>query len=172
MSRIAYLAVLSENPDSLAGFYVKYFGFTELGRTADGDVTLSDGGFNVTLFRNRPDLGKPRMELGLHHIGIAVDSIDDAVARYLEHYQRGTVIAESGELSRGEVRIHDPECNPVTLSEHNFGIASGPPRVPRIAHIALNALDPEAVEDFYMQMFGYPELWAAHGDRPYGGHRP
>lgn len=165
MARIAYLAVLSENPESLAAFYVKYFGFGELGRTPEGDVTLTDGGFNVTLFRHRPDLGEPRMELGLHHLGIAVDSIDDAVARYLEHYPRGTVIAESGDLSRGEVRIHDPECNPVSLSERNFGLTPGSPRVPRIAHIALNALDPETVEDFYIKMFGYPELWAAHAAR-------
>ena len=141
MARISYLAVLSEDPASLAGFYAPYFGFTELGRTADGDVTLSDGGFNLTLFRHRPGLGEPRMEPGLHHLGIAVDNIDDTVARYLAHYPRGTVIKESGELSRGEVRIHDPECNPVSLSARNFGIAPGPPRVPRIAHIALNALE-------------------------------
>ncbi|MEE8223004.1 MAG: VOC family protein [Alphaproteobacteria bacterium] len=165
MARIGYLAVLSEDPESLAGFYVRYFGFEELGRTKDGDLTLTDGGFNITLFRHRPDLGEPRMELGLHHLGIAVDNIDDAVARYLEHYPRGTVIAESGELSRGEVRIHDPECNPVSLSARNFGILPQAPRVPRIAHIALNALDPEAVEDFYMKMFGFPELWAAHAAR-------
>lgn len=165
MARIAYLAVLSEDPASLAGFYARYFGFEELGRTADGDVTLTDGGFNLTLFRHRPDLGEPRMERGLHHLGIAVDSIDDTVARYLKRYPRGTVIKESGELSRGEVRIHDPECNPVSLSARNFGITPKPPRVPRIAHIALNALDPEGVEDFYMNVFGFPELWAAHAAR-------
>ncbi|MCZ6849226.1 MAG: VOC family protein [Alphaproteobacteria bacterium] len=165
MARIGYLAVLSEDPDSLAGFYARYFGFEELGRSPDGDVTLSDGGFNITLFRHRPDLGEPRMEPGLHHLGIAVDDIEHTVARYLEHYPRGTVIAESGELSRGEVRIHDPECNPVSLSTRNFGTKPEAPRVPRIAHIALNALDPEAVEDFYMKVFGFPELWAAHAAR-------
>ncbi|MDX1483703.1 MAG: VOC family protein [Alphaproteobacteria bacterium] len=165
MARIGYLAVLSENPDSLAGFYAKYFGFTELGRTSEGDVTLTDGGFNLTLFRRRPGLGEPRMELGLHHLGIAVDSIDEVVARYLELYPRGTVREESGDLSRGEVRIHDPECNPVSLSQRNFGVTPEAPRVPRIAHIALNALDPETVEGFYMNLFGYPELWAAHAKR-------
>ncbi len=165
MARISYLAILSQDPENLAGFYVRYFGFDELGRSDHGDVTLSDGGYNVTLFRQRPDLGEPRMEPGLHHLGIAVDSIDDVVARYLKHYPRGTVVAESGDITRGEVRIHDPECNPVSLSERNFGITPGPARVPRIAHIALNALDPEAVEDFYMKIFGYPELWAAHAKR-------
>ncbi len=166
MSRIRYLAVLSREPVSLANFYVRYFGFKELGRTAEGDVTLTDGGFNVTLFRHRPDLGEPRMELGLHHLGISVDSIDDVVARYLEHYPHGTVIEESGDLSCGEVRIHDPECNPVSLSERNFGLDPEPVEaIPRIAHIALNALAPEIVEEFYMKLFGYPELWAAHAKR-------
>ena len=148
MARIRYLAVLSREPESLADFYVRYFGLKELGRTAEGDVTLNDGGFNVTLFRHRPELGEMRMEIGLHHLGIAVESIDEVVARYLELYPRGTVIDESGGLARGEVRIHDPECNPVSLSELNFGLDAEPvERTPRIAHIALNALVPEMVEE-------------------------
>ena len=166
MARIRYLAVLSREPNSLADFYVRYFGFKELGRTPEGDVTLTDGGFNFTLFRHDPGLGEPRMEIGLHHLGIAVDSIDEVVARYLKHYPRGTVIEENGDLSRGEVRIHDPECNPVSLSQRNFGLDPDPViRIPRIAHIALNALDPETVEAFYMNIFDYPELWAAHAKR-------
>ena len=52
---------------------------------------------------------------------IAVDNVDEVVARYRARYPRGTVIAESGDLQHGEVRIYDPECNPVTLSQNNFG---------------------------------------------------
>jgi catechol 2,3-dioxygenase-like lactoylglutathione lyase family enzyme len=162
MSRIRYLAVLCADPARLAGFYGHYFGLDELGRTPAGDVTLTDGGFNLTLFKQRPQLREPRMEPGLHHIGIAVDDVDAAVARYRAFNPRGIVVAESADLQHGEVRIHDPECNPVTLSGRNFGLSGAAARLPRIAHMALNALDTELVRDFYREVFGFRELFEAH----------
>jgi catechol 2,3-dioxygenase-like lactoylglutathione lyase family enzyme len=165
MARIRYLALLCAEPAALAGFYRRNFGFHELGASADGDVTLTDGGFNVTLFRNRPDLHEPRMESGLHHLGIAVDNVDEVVARYRKRYPRGTVIAESGDLAHGEVRIFDPECNPVSLSQKEFGLPGADKNVPRIAHMALNALDTEAIRDFYRDIFGFREVFEAHKHR-------
>jgi catechol 2,3-dioxygenase-like lactoylglutathione lyase family enzyme len=165
MSSIRYLALLSTQPDLLAGFYRHHLGLDELGRTPEGDITLTDGGFNLTFFRLRPQLHEPRMELGFHHLGIAVENLDEVLARYRARYPRGVVVAESDDLQHGEVRIHDPECNPVSLSARNFGL--GPSdgrasRIPRIAHVALNALDTEAVRDFYQEIFGFRELFEAH----------
>ena len=177
MARIRYLALLSPAPEALARFYTGHCAMTEIARTPDGDITLSDGGFNVTIFRLRDGLGEPRMEPGFHHLGIAVDSIDEVKARYLELYPRGCVVEEAGEPARGAVRIHDPECNPVTLSECDFGLppsletggsetgGAGTAPNPRIAHIALNALDPGPVCDFYTGLFGFRELFAAHAHR-------
>jgi catechol-2,3-dioxygenase len=162
MARIRYLAMLCAHPASLAAFYARNFGLAEIGHSEGGDVTLTDGGFNVTLFRNRPALHEPHAENGLHHLGIAVDNVGDIVARYLTHYPRGTVIAESGDLQHGDVRIFDPECHPVTLSQRQFGLRDAAARVPRIAHIALNALDTEAILDFYRHIFGFRELFEAH----------
>jgi len=164
MARIRYLAFLCADPAALADFYRHDFGLDEIGRSADGDITLSDGGFNVTLFRLRPSLREPRMELGLHHLGIAVDDVEAAVARYRTRYPRGTVIAESGDLQHGEVRIFDPECHPVTLSQTNFGLPAGSARIPRIAHMALNALDTEAILAFYTGVFGFREVFEAHAE--------
>ena len=73
--------------------------------------------------------------------------------------------AEADDLQHGEVRIHDPECNPVTLSRRNFGLPAAEARIPRIAHLALNALDPEAMLDFYQDVFGFRELFEAHKER-------
>jgi catechol 2,3-dioxygenase-like lactoylglutathione lyase family enzyme len=160
--RIRYLAILCADPAALAGFYQRHFGMAEIGRNPDGDVSVSDGAFNITLFRLRPQLREPRMEIGLHHIGVAVDNIDAVVARYRARYPRGTVIAQSGDLQHGQVRLYDPECNPVVLSQNNFGLGAGELRVPRIAHFALNALDTEAIRDFYREIFGFRELFEAH----------
>lgn len=162
MARIRYLAVLCTEPAALAAFYVRNFGMTELGRAAAGDVTLTDGAFNLTLFRNRRDLHEPHKAIGLHHLGIAVDNVDEVVARYRARCPRGTVVAESGDLQHGDARIYDPECNPVTLSQRDFGLDSAPARIPRIAHLALNALDTDAILDFYREVFRFRELFEAH----------
>jgi catechol-2,3-dioxygenase len=162
MNRIRYLAMLCAEPIQLAAFYARHFGLQELERSAAGDVTLSDGGFNLTLFKQRPGLREPHTEIGLHHLGVAVDDIDAVVARYQARYPRGTVVRESGDLQHGEVRIFDPECHPVTLSQKNFGLGDAVQRAPRIAHLALNALDTEAILDFYREVVGFRELFEAH----------
>jgi len=164
MSRIRYLAMLSEEPAKLAGFYARNFGLSELGRSSAGDVSLTDGSFNFTFLRPRPQLREPHMTIGLHHLGIAVDDIDAVVARYCAFSPRGTVVAESGDLQHGQARIYDPECNPVTLSATDFGLPASEPRTPRIAHIALNVLDTEAILAFYRDVFGFRELFAAHAE--------
>ncbi|HEY6255620.1 MAG TPA: VOC family protein [Xanthobacteraceae bacterium] len=162
MSRIRYLAVLCTEPAALAGFYRRCFGMAEIGRSFAGDHTLTDGGFNLTLFKQRPQLHEPRMEGGLHHLGIAVENLEATLARYRAFNPRGVIMPESDDLQHGEVRIHDPECNPVSLSQRHFGLDAAGGRIPRIAHIALNALDTELVRDFYTQVFGLRELFEAH----------
>ena len=157
MARIRSLTMLCADPAALANFYIANFGMEHAARSGSDDATLTDGGFRVELIKRRPGLRELRLENGLHHIGIAVGDIDAVVARYRAHYPRGTVITEGG-----DVRIHDPECNPVVLSRDNFGLRASPLRVPRIAHLALNALDPEAIRDFYRDVFGFRELFDAH----------
>jgi catechol 2,3-dioxygenase-like lactoylglutathione lyase family enzyme len=163
MTRIAYLAMLCADPAALARFYARSIGMDEVSGNGAGDVTLSDGSFNLTLFKTRAALHEPHMENGLHHIGVAVDDVEAVVARYRTRYPRGTVVAENGDLQHGQVRIYDPESNPVTLSQSNFGLPAGATaRIPRIAHLALNALDTEAIRDFYRDMFGFREVFEAH----------
>jgi catechol 2,3-dioxygenase-like lactoylglutathione lyase family enzyme len=163
-ARIGYLAILSENPDKLARFYTEHLSFTEMGRSAAGDVTITDGAFNVTIFLRRHELNELSMEIGQHHIGIAVDSIAEIEERYRKFYPRGTFRREAGDLQHGEARIYDPECHPVTLSERNFGLSAPKAGLPRIAHIAFGALDPGALHDFYANVFGMRELFVAHAE--------
>ena len=81
MGRIRYLAAISNIPSELAKFYVEEFGMREVGRSDDGDVSLTDGYFNFTLFRQKLDLIEIRKDLGLHHLRVEVDSIEEIVAR-------------------------------------------------------------------------------------------
>lgn len=167
MARIRYIAILSENPGELAKFYQRFLHMEEIGKSAAGDVSLSDGFYNFALFKKRPALGEPRMELGLHHIGLEVESIEETKARYLKFNPRGVVIKEPRDAHHGELRIYDPECHPVSLSERGFGVKETE-QLPRIRHVAYNALDPETMLLFYSQVLGLRELGTSHERREQG----
>ncbi|MDX1484298.1 MAG: VOC family protein [Alphaproteobacteria bacterium] len=166
--QLRYLAILSHNPSALAAFYNRVFALRELARSDDGDVALTDGYVNISLYRLRPQLGEPRLELGLHHIGFQVDDLDRVIARYHAINPRGLVVEEPDNLSRGEARIFDHECLPVTLSKGDFGVGGDVDRLPRMRHVAFNALDPERFGDFYQQVFGLRELGAMRAFRRRG----
>lgn len=158
LARIRYLSFLTENPDRLAAFYARHFDLDEQGRSKDGDVTLTDGFYNLTFLKTRPELHEPRMEAGLHHIGLEVDSLKEVEQRYQAFNPNWPVVKEPGGLHFGEMRIYDPEGNPVSVSEKSFGMRDGTNRFPRLRHIAYNALWPEGILNFFVQVFGFREL--------------
>ena len=136
MARIRYLAMLCADPAALAGFYRHNFGLDEARpqrrrrRHADRRRLQPDA---VPQSRRA---ARAAHGAGLHHLGIAVDDVDAVVARYRARYPRGTVIAESGDLQHGEVRIYDPECNPVTLSQNEFRACATRHRACRASRIS------------------------------------
>lgn len=169
MATLRYIAFISENPDKITEFYNRFLGTKELGRSAEGDISVTDGFYNLTFFKKRAALQEPIMEVGLHHIGLQVDSIEDVKARYMKFNPRGVIVEESGDLHQGEVRIYDPECHPVSLSEKSFGVsANDEKRFPRIRHIAYNALDPERMLQFHNQVLGLRELPPSYVRRQQG----
>ena len=167
MARIRYVAALSRDPDALASFYTGYLEMKELGRSAEGDVSLTDGLYNLTLFRKREGLGELSTRRGLHHIGLQVEDLGEARARYQKFNPRGLVVREPDDIHHGAIRIFDPECNAVTLSEGSFGVAEER-GFPRIAHVAFNALDPEIMLNFYVQVLGLREVESSYVRRREG----
>lgn len=167
MGRIRYVATMSRDPDALAGFYTQYMGMKELGRSPEGDVSLTEGLYNLTLFRKRQSLGEFHLRRGLHHIGLQVDDLNEVRARYQKFNPRGVVVTEPAGLHHGAIRVFDPECNPVTLSEGSFGVEEGS-GFPRIAHVAFNALDPEVMLNFYVQVLGLREVESSYKRRRSG----
>lgn len=167
-ARIRYLSFLSDTPAELAGFYARQLGFDEVGRAPDGDVTLTDGFFNITFLRRRPQLHEPHNEIGLHHIGLEVDSIAEAETRYRAFNPNWPIVKEPGGLHFGEARIYDPEGNPISLSQTSFGMREGTNRMPSLRHIAYNALWPEGTLNLFTQVFGFRELSASFERRQQG----
>lgn len=169
MATLRYVAYLSENPEKLVDFYHRFLGTEELGRSAAGDITITDGFYNLTFFKKRPALGEMQMETGLHHIGLEVNDLEEIKGRFFKLNPRGMIIEEPNDLQHGEIRIHDPECRPVTLSTKGFGVPKGKQtKFPRVRHIAYNALDPETMLLFYTQVLGLRELPSSYERRRQG----
>jgi catechol 2,3-dioxygenase-like lactoylglutathione lyase family enzyme len=156
--RLRYLAFLSRDPDSISNFYTRHFGLDEISRSNQGDVSLTDGFYNLTFLKAREELMELDQTLGLHHVGLQVDSLDRVTTRYRDLAPRAEIIEERGGPHFGECRIYDPEARPVTLSTGDFGVGGEAKNLPRVAHIAFNALDPTNIMQFYETLFGFREL--------------
>jgi|LNFM01.1.fsa_nt_gb catechol 2,3-dioxygenase-like lactoylglutathione lyase family enzyme len=171
MGKVRYLALLSQQPEELARFYTGYFNMKELGRSTDGDISFTDGYVNITVFKMRPSLREfePRLAMGMNHLGVEVDSIEETVERYLKYNPKGLVIPEPGGLHYGEMRIHDPEFMPISLSEKGFGVPTRESQMPKMLHLALNAFHPPTVMEFYQQVFGLRPLEKSNAIRVRAG---
>ena len=156
MARIRFLTALSNDPEALVEFYSGYFGMHVLARSEEGDVSLTDGYFNLTFLRMRRRLRalEPRFGIGLNHFGLEVESIDRTLERYHAYNPLGIAVPEPGGPHFGEMRIYDPEFMPVSLSERGFGMTTNEAAMPRLLHVALQAFSPPAVSEFYRHVFG------------------
>jgi len=169
MATLRYIAFLAEKPEKLVDFYHRFLGTEELGRSPEGDITITDGFYNLMFFKKRSGLGEMHMDTGLHHIGLQVDDLEDVKARFLKLNPRGVIIPEPDDLQHGEIRLHDPECRPVTVSTKSFGVAASmEKKFPRVRHIAYNALDPETMLLFYTQVFNLREIPSSYERRRQG----
>jgi catechol 2,3-dioxygenase-like lactoylglutathione lyase family enzyme len=154
--QLSYLAIVAERPEALADFYSRHFGLTELGRSAAGDVSMTDGYFNLTFLKQRPGLETDNGK-GLHHFGLAIDDIREIEARLEEHFPDVEIVPENGDLHHGEYRVRDPNGYPVSLSTRHFGVSPRPRGLPSIRHIAMSVPNREEVTRFYATIFGLRE---------------
>lgn len=160
-ARIRHLAFLSDHPEELATFYTRQLGLEALHRSAEGDVSLTDGFYNLSFIKRRPELNETRNELGLHHIGVEVDGADEVAAvreRYRAFCPNLPLVEEKRGPYFGDFRIFDPEGLPVSVSQSAFGMGPILDRLPRVRHIAYNALWPEGILNFFVLVFGFKEL--------------
>src|SRR5579862_514488 len=120
-AQVSYLAMVSEQPERMANYYQTYFGLRELGRNADGDISLTDGFYNVSILKRRSGLGEDNDEVGIHHFGVAIDDIHEIEGRLEEFAPDCDIRGEKGDLHHGEYRLIDPNGLPVSLSVKHFG---------------------------------------------------
>jgi catechol 2,3-dioxygenase-like lactoylglutathione lyase family enzyme len=98
MATLRYVAFISENPEKLTDFYHRFLGTEQIGRSAEGDISITDGFYNLTFFKSRPGLNEMRMDCGLHHIGLEVDDLEAVKGRFLDLNPRGMILQEPDDV--------------------------------------------------------------------------
>lgn len=159
---IRYLAIVSRDPERLAHFYTGSFGMRELGRSGAGDISVTDGAFNLTFLAQRPALGA----LGPRQLGLAVDdraALAERLQRFAPHL---TLRPDEGGLHHGDYTVTDPNGYTVSVSTSGFGVSGSAP-LPAIRHVALCEPRGDAVADFYVNVFGLERAFT-HMWRPTG----
>jgi catechol 2,3-dioxygenase-like lactoylglutathione lyase family enzyme len=153
VSQIRYLAIVSEQPETLARFYSTYFKMRELGRSDSGDVAVTDGFYNISILKPRD--GAP--ERGISRLGITTDDIGEVEAR-LEKFAPNTEIRqEEGGLFHGDYRVTYPYGQVVSLSTRQFHTPIAERTFRCIRHIAMCVHNNDEVLDFYVNVFGFRE---------------
>ena len=84
MARIRHIALTTGNPAKTAAFYKEAFGLTEIRRSPNGAVFLSDGHINLAILNwktdKSADVGAHGENFsGIHHFGFEVEDLDGAV---------------------------------------------------------------------------------------------
>ena len=160
-SAIRYLALVSKTPYRLAHFYQTCFGLRELGRSPEGDISLTDGFYNLSFLLHRP--GRP--EPGFRLAGIAVDDIEEIEERLEEHAPGSKLEPDEGGIHAGEFVLKDPNGLPVAVSVSNFGVPEETSGMPRIVHAAMCAPGGTKLAEFYAGVFGLEKSSPAHWSR-------
>lgn len=115
MPKLRHIAIAAKDPEAMAQFYKKAFGFKEVGRPggtlADG-VFLSDGTLNLAILKFKTDqLGKGLDYTGVHHFGVLVEDVGkfskELEALGAKHYiDRDEAAGHTGHF---EMKFYGPE---------------------------------------------------------------
>jgi len=167
-AHVSYIAMVSERPETMAEYYTTYFGLRELGRSEAGDISLTDGFYNLSILKRRAELGKDNAEVGLHHFGVAIDDIREIEGGLEEFAPQADIHGESGDLHHGEYRLTDPNGLTVSLSTKHFHTTGQPHGFPEIHHVAIKVPNGDETLDFYSNVFGIREGSAGQRSRQQG----
>src|ERR1051325_607955 len=118
MPKLRHLAILTHQPDKLADFYKRVFEMTEMYRTKNGSVHLSDGEVNLAIL-NATDPKEPGHQPGLYHFGFHVDDNQEVAKRIQELYPAGA--PKEREATYAEGRGSDPDGNLFDISTVGWG---------------------------------------------------
>lgn len=160
-AHIRYIGLVSRTPQRLAHFYSSSFGLRELGRSTEGDVSVTDGFYNLSFLLQRPD----RPEHGFRLAGVAVDDVEELEERLKRYDPAAKLEPDEGGVHMGEFRLKDPNGLPVAVSVSNFGVPEGKSELPELVHAAMCAPHGDKLAEFYAEIFGLEKSSHDHWSR-------
>ena len=122
MARIRHLAILTEDVDKLVKFYTSAFGLHIV--HGIGTATyLSDGHINLAIIPIEPErkIEGPELKPGIYHFGFEVENVD-ALRDKCNELNASSDIDKRPPNREAEYRVHDPDGNPIDLSQHGWPI--------------------------------------------------
>ena len=175
LTRIQHFAIVSDNFVREAKFYESVFGMKrskpgsaeeEKAIRTNYAVSISDGYVGVTVIGR-----KPGYVPGLHHFGVDVDDVDQAIARIKKNYPEVAVLKRPSNRPFATYGAHDPEGNYFDLTQEGmsnrrdvYAVRPSSPQVekqreqPRwIHHLKLRVMNAPAIAAFYRDMLALGE---------------
>jgi len=167
LTRIQHFAIVSENFVREAKFYEAAFGMKrakpgsaeeEKAIRTNYAVSISDGYVGVTVIGR-----KPGYIPGLHHFGVDVDNVDEAIARIKNNHPEVAVLKRPSNRPFATYGAHDPEGNYFDLTQEGMSNRRDVyteqqrehPR--RIHHLKLRVMNPTKIAAFYRDMLDLRE---------------
>jgi predicted enzyme related to lactoylglutathione lyase len=177
LTRIQHFAIVSENFVREAKFYEAVFGMKRSKPGSEEEqrairtnyaVSISDGYVGVTLIGR-----KPGYLPGLHHFGVEVDDVNEAIARIKQKYPDVAVLKRPSNRPFATFGAHDPEGNYFDLTQEGMSnrrdvYVEGQREQPRrVHHLKLRVMKPAVIAEFYRDLFDLKEADKALEDPNY-----
>ena len=167
LTRIQHFAIVSENFVREVKFYEAVFGMKRSKPGSEEEqkairtnyaVSISDGYVGVTVIGR-----KPGYIPGLHHFGVDVDDVAEAIARIKKKYPDVAVLKRPSNRPFATYGAHDPEGNYFDLTQEGMSnrrdvyveMRREQPR--RIHHLKLRVMNAPAIAAFYRDVFDLQE---------------
>ena len=120
MARIRHLAILTEDVEKLVNYYTNVFGL----KIVEGVGTatyLTDGHVNLANIPIGPErlIEGNHLRVGINHFGFEVESVSD-IKNVSNDFGASTEVAKRPPNREAEFRVHDPDGNPIDLSQHGW----------------------------------------------------
>jgi predicted enzyme related to lactoylglutathione lyase len=177
LTRIQHAAIVSENFVREAKFYEAIFGMKrsrpgsaeeEKAIRTNYAVSISDGYVGVTVIGR-----KPGYVPGLHHFGLDLDDVEEAMRRVKKHYPEVAVLKRPSNRPFASYGAHDPEGNYFDLTQEGMSnrrdvyVEREREQPRRIHHLKLRVMNPARIAAFYRDSFDLQEADKALEDPNY-----
>ena len=120
MARIRHLAILTEDVEKMVRFYTNSFELEIV--EGEGTATyLTDGHINLAIIPIGPEreIEGEHLKEGINHFGFEVDSVE-ALVPICNEFGASEEVKKRPPNREAEYRLHDPDGNPIDLSQHGW----------------------------------------------------